>query len=63
LAQKRGNGRRVEKNCTMSSIVYSLPNFIRVINVGVRRSGHVARVGENRSVCMVFVGNPKKRIS
>jgi hypothetical protein len=29
--EERGNGRRLEKNCTMRRSAHSLPNFVRVI--------------------------------
>jgi hypothetical protein len=40
--------------------LYSSPNFVRVIKLRrMRWAGHVARVGERRTVCRVLVGKPE----
>ena len=40
--------------------LYSSPNTVGVIkSKGIRRSGHVAGMGERRSVCRVLVGKPE----
>jgi hypothetical protein len=42
------------------SELYSLPNFVRVVKSRrMRWTGHVARVGEGRSVYRVLVGKPE----
>jgi len=45
--------------------LFSPPNIVRVTNTSrMIWTGHVARVGENRDVCGVFVGKPEgKRYS
>jgi hypothetical protein len=40
--------------------LYSLPNIVRVVKSRkMRWAGHVARMGEERGVHMVLVGNPE----
>ena len=42
--------------------LYSLPNIVRVVKSRrMRWAGHVARMGENRGVHRVLVGNPEER--
>jgi hypothetical protein len=41
--------------------LYSLPNIVRVIKSRLRWAGHVARMGEGRSVYRVLVGKPEGR--
>jgi len=42
------------------SDLYSLPNFVRVVNSRrMRWAGHVARMGEGRGVYRVLVGKPE----
>jgi hypothetical protein len=42
------------------SDLYSLPNIVRVVKLRrMRWAGHVARMGEGRSVHRVLVGKPK----
>jgi hypothetical protein len=39
--------------------LYSLPNIVRVVKSRMRWTGHVARMGEERGVHRVLVGNPE----
>jgi hypothetical protein len=40
-------------------VLYSSPNIIRIIKSrGMRRVGHVARMGEKRNACRLLVGKP-----
>jgi hypothetical protein len=40
--------------------LYSLPSIVRVVKSSrMRWAGHVARMGEDRGVCRVFVGKPE----
>jgi hypothetical protein len=42
------------------SVLYSLPNIVRVVNSGrMRGAWHVARMGEGRGVHRVLVGKPE----
>ena len=42
--------------------LYSSPNFVRMIKSGrMRWAGHVARMGEGRSIYCVLVGKPEGR--
>ena len=41
------------------SDLYSLPNIVRVVKSRMRWAGHVARMGEGRSVHRVLVGKPE----
>ena len=42
--------------------LYTLPNIVRVVKSRrMRWAGHVARMGENRGVHRVLVGNPEER--
>jgi hypothetical protein len=46
------------------SNLYSLPNIVRVVKARrVRLAGHVARMGEGRSVHRVLVGKPEVKRS
>ena len=39
--------------------LYSLPNIVRVVKSRMRWAGHVAGIGEGRSVHRVLVGKPE----